>query len=173
VASLDERILRVARTTGHDPRAERAVAHFSRLGEHGAIWIVLGLLRAALERSDVKRQAWCRATELVAGAYVANTALKLVVRRRRPRLAGLPPLTGTPTQLSFPSAHATTSFVAAGLYSRLGAPPAPLYGLAAALALSRLYLGVHHPSDVLGGAALGAALASAGGRRSVGAELLR
>jgi membrane-associated phospholipid phosphatase len=173
VASLDERILRLARTTGHDPRAERAVASFSQLGEHGAIWIVVGLAGSALEGSDAKRRAWCRATALVAGAYVANTALKLIVRRPRPRLPGLPPLTGTPTQLSFPSAHATTAFVAAGLYSRLGAAPTPLYALAAALALSRLYLGVHYPSDVLGGAALGAALASAGGRRLAGAEVSR
>jgi membrane-associated phospholipid phosphatase len=97
----------------------------------------------------------------VAGTYAANTVLKLLVRRRRPELVGLPPLTDTPTRLSFPSAHTATSFAGARLYSRLGLPVAPLYALAGALALSRLYLGVHYPSDVLAGAVLGAAVAEA------------
>ncbi len=92
----------------------------------------------------------------VAATYALNTAVKLAVRRRRPELPGLPALTGTPTQLSFPSAHASTSFAAARLYARLGLPAPVLYALAAKLSLSRLYLGVHYPSDVLAGAALGA-----------------
>ena len=91
---------------------------------------------------------------------MANTAIKLAVRRRRPDLPDLPPLTGTPTGLSFPSAHAASSFAGALAYSRLGLPAAPLYGLASSLALSRLYLGVHYPSDVLAGALLGTAVAS-------------
>jgi membrane-associated phospholipid phosphatase len=97
----------------------------------------------------------------VATAYLLNTAVKLAVRRRRPALDGLPPLTGTPTGLSFPSAHATSSFAAARAYSAL-APAGPLYALAAALALSRLYLGVHYPSDSFAGAVLGTAVGQLG-----------
>jgi membrane-associated phospholipid phosphatase len=149
-------LLRLARTCGHTPRAERAVARFSALGEHAAVWLALAAAGSLLDAP--RRAAWGRAAALVAGTYALNTATKLLVRRRRPRLAGLPPLTATPTPLSFPSAHASTSLAGALLYSRLGVPACPLYALAAGLAYSRLYLGVHYPSDVLGGAALGAAV---------------
>jgi membrane-associated phospholipid phosphatase len=67
-------------------------------------------------------------------------------------------LVGTPSRLSFPSAHATSTTAAALLYGRLlGRPLAPL--LVPPMALSRLVLGVHYPSDVAAGAALGAGVA--------------
>ncbi len=129
------------------------MARFSRLGEHAGVWLAIGGLGAALDGE--RRGEWRRATATVAGVYVLNTAIKQVVRRRRPQLPDLPPLTGTPTPLSFPSAHASTSFAGARVYARMGLPATPLYVLATGLALSRLYLGVHYPSDVLAGALLG------------------
>lgn len=155
--SLDERLLRFMRTTGHAPAAERAVARFSRLGEHGALWLAIGACGWVLD--PPRRARWARALARVAGVYVLNTAIKLVCRRARPQLEGLPPLAPTPTALSFPSAHTATAFAGALSYSRLGLPAKPLYGLAAATALSRPYLGLHYPSDVLAGAALGTAVA--------------
>jgi membrane-associated phospholipid phosphatase len=156
--SLDEQILRFARTRGHDPRVERATARFSRLGQHGAVWLALGAAGCVLDAPQ--RARWGRATATVAGVYVLNTALKLLIGRPRPELPDLPPLTSTPTRLSFPSAHASTSFAAARRYECLGLPTAPLYALAVSLAASRLYLGVHYPSDILGGALLGTAVAA-------------
>jgi decaprenylphosphoryl-5-phosphoribose phosphatase len=94
---------------------------------------------------------------VVTGAYAANYAVKLSVRRHRPELDGLPPLTPTVSRLSFPSAHATSSFAAARAYRGL-APAWALYSAAAAFALSRPYLGVHYPSDVAAGALLGTAV---------------
>jgi undecaprenyl-diphosphatase len=94
------------------------------------------------------------------GAYALNTALKAVVRRRRPALRDLPALIGTPTALSFPSAHAASSFAAARAYSAL-LPATPLYAVASAMALSRVYLGVHYPTDIAVGAALGTVVGSA------------
>jgi membrane-associated phospholipid phosphatase len=156
--NLDERLLRLARTRGHTEAAERAVAAYSRLGEHAAVWLAIGYVGAILDSS--RRREWRGARRTVLGAYAVNTALKFTIRRPRPSLPGLPPLTGTTTGLSFPSAHAATSFAAALGYSRLGLPRASLYGLAGGMALSRVYLGVHYPSDVLAGALLGSALAA-------------
>lgn len=155
--SLDERLLRAARTRWHPPRAERAVARFSRLGEHGGIWLAVGAMGLLADRPG--RARWRSATASVALAYALNTTLKLLIRRRRPCLAGLPALAPTPTRMSFPSAHASTSFAGALAYSRVGLPRAPLYALAIGLSASRVYLGVHYPSDVIGGALLGTAAA--------------
>jgi undecaprenyl-diphosphatase len=135
------------------------VRRYSALGEHAAIWLAIGAAGWALD--PPRRVRWRRGTVAVAGAYLVNTALKLVVRRRRPELPGLPPLVATPTQLSFPSAHATSSFAAARAFAGL-LPAAPLRALAATLALSRVWLGVHYPSDVLAGAALGTLLGGLG-----------
>ena len=155
-SALDRRLLYLARTRGHSPARERRVAAFSALGEHAACWLAIGVAGAIRQRrrDPARSAAWRQGTVVVAVAYVANTACKLVVRRPRPRLDGLPALTATPTALAFPSAHATSGFAAARRYGRL-VPAAPLYLLATALAVSRVYLGVHHPSDIAAGAALG------------------
>ena len=157
-SNLDERLLRVMRTWGHSPGKDRAAERFSKLGERGAVWLAIGAAGYALD--EERRGQWREAMGTVVGVYALNTAIKLVVRRRRPQLPGLPPLTSTPTQLSFPSAHASTSFAGALVYTRLGLPAIPLYALAKGLAVSRLYLGVHYPSDVLAGALLGTAAAA-------------
>ncbi|HZU40684.1 MAG TPA: phosphatase PAP2 family protein [Solirubrobacteraceae bacterium] len=156
LAELDLAVLRFARTRGHARWAERAIATFSRAGEHAACWFALGLAGAAADPD--RRPAWLRGVRVVAIAYALNYAVKLTVRRGRPELPGLPPLTPTVSRLSFPSAHATTSFAAAAAFSRV-VPAGALYGTATAFLLSRPYLGVHYPSDVVAGAALGTAIA--------------
>jgi membrane-associated phospholipid phosphatase len=155
----EERLLVLARTRWHTPAAERAVSAFSRAGEHSAVWLAIGLAGGLLDREHAA--GWRRARRTVLGVYAVNTAIKFAVRRPRPQIPGLAPLQGTTTGLSFPSAHAATSFAGALAYSRLGLPAAPLYSLAGAMALSRVYLGVHYPSDILAGALLGTALAAA------------
>jgi undecaprenyl-diphosphatase len=153
-AGLDTALYRAARTYGHAPATERAVARFSHLGEHAALWLAIGTAGVVLDRP--RRARWGRALAAVGAAYAANVAVKFVVRRPRPAFEDLPQLIGTPTQLSFPSSHATSSFAAARAYAPLlGAAGPAVYPLAAAMAATRVYLGVHYPSDILAGALLG------------------
>jgi undecaprenyl-diphosphatase len=155
---IDRSTLVFARTRGHNPGLEWVVAGYSRAGEHAACWLALGVAGSLLSRHTDRRRGWRRGVGIVAGAYGVNQAVKFAVRRRRPELDGLEPLTPVVTKLSFPSAHATTSFAAAHAYRRL-APAWLLYVAAGAFAVSRPYLGVHYPSDVVAGAVLGTAVA--------------
>jgi membrane-associated phospholipid phosphatase len=153
--SLDLRLYRLVRSAARPPASD-VVRRFSALGEHAAVWLVLGAAGAVLDGPD-RRARWRRGAIVVGGTYVANTAIKAVFRRRRPEIDGLPALISTPTALSFPSAHAASSFAAARVYAEL-VPAPPLYVTAAAMACSRVYLGVHYPSDVAAGALLGLAI---------------
>jgi undecaprenyl-diphosphatase len=136
-----------------------AIRRFSSLGEHGMLWLGLGAAGTILDRR--RREDWRRATITVGASYLCSTGVKLAIGRRRPVVEDLPQLMATPTGLSFPSSHSTSSFAAARAYGRL-LPSPLLYGVAVPMALSRLYLGVHYPSDVLAGAALGTVLGSVG-----------
>jgi membrane-associated phospholipid phosphatase len=153
---VDARLLRALRTRGHAPRVERAVAAYSLLGEHSHIWFAVAATGAVGHAGS--RTVYLRALRTLVAAEVVAAAVKRVVRRRRPRIDRLPALATVPSDLSYPSAHAATSFAAARVLA--GAlPPKPLYGAAVLMAGTRPYLGVHYPSDVLAGMFLGVALA--------------
>ncbi|ORW88848.1 hypothetical protein AWB92_22205 [Mycobacterium sp. IEC1808] len=133
--------------------AARGLSHF---GEHSIGWLVVALFGAVLMPS--RRREWLVAG---AGAFVAHAAAVLVkrlVRRKRPHHPAVAVNVGTPSQLSFPSAHATSTTAAAILMSRATGLPLPVL-LVPPMALSRILLGVHYPSDVVFGIALGAAVA--------------
>ena len=162
IAKVDVRLYRLLREHGHESAVEMPIRRFSSLGEHAALWLAIGLAAAALDRRQ--RAEWLAATRSVLYAYALNTMLKTVVRRKRPHLEKLPALISTPTSLSFPSAHASSSFAAARAFSGL-MPGEPLYATATAMALSRVYLGVHYPSDIAAGALLGSLVGSTGRAR--------
>ena len=158
LAALDLRLLRLLRTRGHTPVVETALVRLARAGENGLLWNAIATVGGTL--SARRRDDYVRAIEIVLITLLLNTAVKYIVRRARPVLeAELPALTPVLSGRSYPSAHASTSFAGARALSAAGLPAPALYALAASMALSRPYLGVHYPSDVVAGAFLGDAVA--------------
>jgi len=154
--STDLRLLRTMRTRGHTPALEAIAKALGKAGNNGAIWFALGIVLAAVDPSN--REAWLICAVLGPVAICVNYAIKLVAKRPRPVLEGLPPLGGAPSSLSFPSAHATSSFAVATAMTRVDSAAAVALLLALAISVCRPYLGMHYPSDVLAGALLGVAL---------------
>jgi membrane-associated phospholipid phosphatase len=158
VAALDLRLLRLLRTRGHTPGFERAMIRLAQSGENGLLWNAIAVLGGVM--SARRRDDYVRAVEIVLVTLVLNTAVKYAVRRARPVLEEeLPALTPVLSGRSYPSAHASTSFAGARALAAAGLPGTPLHAVATAMAISRPYLGVHYPSDVVAGAFLGDAVA--------------
>jgi len=153
---IDLQLLRQMRTKGHSPAVERWTKLLGKTGNNGAVWVAIGAALAVLDSSQ--REAWLICAVLGPVAIGLNYVVKLIVRRPRPVLEGLPPLGGAPSSLSLPSAHATSSFAVATAMTRVEPIAAFAFLLATALALGRPYLGMHYPSDVLAGALLGVLL---------------
>lgn len=158
IARVDVRLYRLVRRRSPHSHVAPVVTAYSATGSHGALWLAIGAAGVALD--PPRRTRWARGVAAVGLAYLFNTALKNILRRSRPAFEDLPHLIKTPTQLSFPSAHATASFAGARAYRGL-LPGRALYPAAAAMAISRVYLGVHYPSDILVGSALGYVLGTA------------
>ena len=131
----------------------RATSHF---GEHAAGWVALSGIGALL--APRRRRDWLLVGVGAVAAHAAAIVIKLAVRRRRPHHPDIAVNVGTPSSLSFPSAHATSSTAAAMLLCRATGSPLPL-AVVPLMALSRLVLGVHYPTDVLAGIAVGATVA--------------
>ncbi|MGB3695967.1 MAG: phosphatase PAP2 family protein [Gordonia sp. (in: high G+C Gram-positive bacteria)] len=143
----------------------RGLSHF---GEHSLGWLALAGAGAYAAHRRGDETARRRYLEAGAGAFVAHAAsvvIKRVVRRRRPNHPDIRIGVGTPSKLSFPSSHATSTTAAAILLGRATGSGAAQVLVPAAVVppmlLSRLVLGVHYPSDVAAGALVGALTAGA------------
>jgi len=152
-------LLAVQRGTG--ARTVLVARALSRAGDHAAAWIAVGVAGAVADHR--RRAQWVEALTAVVAAHAASVIVKRVARRVRPTHDGLVSHVEVPSRWSFPSSHATSTTTAAMVYG-------PLLGsrlsvvLPPAMAWSRLALGVHYPSDVLWGTALGAAVATVANR---------
>jgi undecaprenyl-diphosphatase len=128
----------------------------------GTIWVALAVLIAWQTRRPIL-PAGILAAVCVWRADGISHLLKATTNRPRPYVAmpHLHTLISRPTSESFPSSHATTAFAGAVVLSFLLPRLWPLFLAAAALvAFSRLYTGVHYPTDVIAGAAIGALFAT-------------
>lgn len=160
----DIQVLEGLRAACASPAMDRLMTITSTLGNAGMLWIALGILFLLL---GIRRKEW-RSLGLSlllcigAGAVVCNLLLKPWVNRMRPYdLLGydiiVPPL-GDP---SFPSGHTTACFAAAtAIYARNRAWGLAAYAFGVLMGFSRIYLGVHFPTDVLAGAIVGTASAA-------------
>ncbi|MER5890715.1 phosphatase PAP2 family protein [Streptomyces sp. NPDC001941] len=152
--------------TRHWPGADHVLPRLSRSANHGLLWFGAAVGIAALGRGARSRRAAARGVaSLALASATINTLGKRSVRRARPVIDAVPMvrrLKRQPFTTSFPSGHAASAAAFAtgvALESRgWGAAVAPV---AAAVALSRVYTGVHYPGDVLVGAAFGVGAAYA------------
>lgn len=126
----------------------------SGFGEHSLGWVAIGAGGAVIDRG--RAPAWLGVSVGAFGAHALAVVIKRVVRRPRPSAEAVRVLTPTPSRLSFPSAHAASTTAAAVMLADLCRPVAVV--APPAMALSRILLGVHYPSDVAAGAALGGAV---------------
>ena len=123
------------------------------LGNGGWFWILCADVLLAVPKT--RKPGYAAALSLIFGAIVTNLLLKNIVARPRPfaEIAALIPMITKPKDFSFPSGHTTASFAVALVMLRMLPKKfgIPAVVLAALVAFSRLYLGVHYPTDVLAG----------------------
>ena len=151
---LDQAVLRILRTRGHGRAPDAVMRSLGLAGEYGAVWMAIG--SAAAIGDHHRRGRWIVAAGVAPAAIGLNYAVKRSIGRERPVITDHPPLAKAPSKLSFPSAHATSSLAAAGVLSRVEPRArASVHLLAGLVCLSRPYLGMHYPSDVLAGAVFG------------------
>lgn len=161
VRQFDQAIeARLDRHRGH-PTVDRLMYTASELGDFSLAWHLLSTARGLAPDRDLRDVARV-ATILAAESVLVNQGVKRLFNRNRPVWDQNRPLrVRQPKTSSFPSGHASAAVVAAVVLAERD-PLWPLYaGAAAVVASSRVYVKVHHPSDVLAGAAIGAGIALA------------
>jgi membrane-associated phospholipid phosphatase len=140
------------RALPHRPGPDASLVVLSRVTDHSAGWIALGLAGAVIDQG--RRPRWLSATARIAAAEALVRLIKRAIRRSRPAVPGLPALAPAPSPLSFPSSHTAAAVAAIGAFDGL-LPRGLTATLALLTAFSRLYLGLHYPSDVLAGCLIG------------------
>ena len=138
------------------PEVDRAAAVVSNLSDYGLIWVLLAGLKAR-RRGPERRRAVVGLAAAGFSSLLVSRAVKAAVARQRPE-DHMVASVRTPTSSSFPSGHTLAAFCTAFVLADSEAGTAANVGFAAAVAASRVHLRAHHPTDVIGGAAIGSVL---------------
>ena len=161
IVDLDEAVdTAIDRVRGHRT-LDRVMYGASHLGDWSLIWHVIAAGQGVLPGRD-PMSAVRASTILGLESLLVNGGVKSLFRRHRPvweEDRPRPHRIRTPRTSSFPSGHASSAFTAAGILSQDDPLWPVYYGIAALVASSRVYVKMHHASDVLAGAAIGVGLA--------------
>jgi len=155
VAQFDIAVDRAFDRLRGNPTADRAFYALSELGDFGMIWMLIGAVRGL--RGDDEAEEFLRlVVTMAAESAIVNGGIKSLFRRERPVVdEERPHRLRIPVTSSFPSGHASSAMTAAVLLGQ-GRRSAPLYfGLGLAVAASRVYVRIHHASDVVAGLGVG------------------
>lgn len=154
---MDDAILMFLQEAVRNVILDPVMKIITSLGNAGIFWILLTVF--LLIPRKTRKIGWMSACALLFSLLINNIFLKNLVARVRPynAIEGLIPIIKKPSEFSFPSGHAGSSFASACvLYRKLPKKfGVPLLVLAILIAFSRLYVGVHYPTDVLAGAVTG------------------
>ncbi len=151
-ATVDEAFDRLRGT----PQVDRAAAMVSNLADYGLVWVIVALWKCR-RRGPTRRRAVMALGVAGFSSLGISRVIKSTVDRQRPE-EHLDATVRTPTSSSFPSGHTLAAFCTAMVLSESEVETAAFVGFASAVAVSRVHLRAHHPSDVVGGAAIGSLL---------------
>lgn len=155
--NLDGGFLLFLQESVRNPILDNIMIFITSLGNGGMIWIAATI--ALLIPKKTRKAGVVSAVALLGSLIINNNIVKNIVQRPRPfvTFTDLQIIIPTPSEFSFPSGHTSSSFAAAAVFYRhlpkkLGLPAVILAGL---IGFSRLYVGVHYPTDVIAGVLMG------------------
>ena len=160
ILNFDATILLWIQDTLRNPVCDVIFKFITHLGDNGYFWIGLSLLLCVFKKT--RKAGIFALVALLFSVIVNNALLKNIIGRIRPYeiIAGLECIIKHAHDASFPSGHTGSSFAAATVYL-MKLPKKisiPIFIVAILISLSRLYVGIHYPTDVIAGAITGAAL---------------
>jgi undecaprenyl-diphosphatase len=138
------------------PGVDEAAAAISNLADYGLVWVALALFKAR-RRGPRRRRAVVALGTAGVSSLVTSRTVKAAIERERPG-EHLVTVVRTPSTSSFPSGHTLAAFCTALVLAESDTQAAAYVAFASAVAVSRIHLRAHHPTDVIGGAVIGSVL---------------